>query len=52
MVQCRTGVRSHIAASLLQKHGFTNIQNLTGGIEAWLNAGLPIESSTREPATP
>jgi hydroxyacylglutathione hydrolase len=43
VVHCQTGVRSQIAASLLQKHGFENVVNLVGGLEAWRKAGLPIE---------
>ncbi|MBZ0280163.1 MAG: MBL fold metallo-hydrolase [Anaerolineae bacterium] len=43
IVQCGGGVRSQVVASLLQRRGFTNILNLSGGIDAWKRAGLPIE---------
>jgi hydroxyacylglutathione hydrolase len=43
IVQCGSGFRSHVVASLLQRRGFTNIHNLTGGIDAWESAGLPLE---------
>jgi hydroxyacylglutathione hydrolase len=43
IVQCGSGVRSQVVASLLQRRGFTNVSNLKGGIDAWENAGLPIE---------
>lgn len=43
VVHCATGIRSQIAASFLQKHGFTNVYNLEGGVEAWQASGLPIE---------
>lgn len=43
IVQCGSGVRSQVVASLLQRRGFTNVNNLKGGIDAWENAGLPIE---------
>lgn len=42
-LQCQGGTRSAIAASVLQREGFTNVANLTGGIQAWKAAGLPIE---------
>lgn len=43
VVYCATGIRSQIAASLLQKHGFQRVFNLEQGFEAWQTAGLPIE---------
>ncbi len=43
IVQCGSGVRSQIVASLLQRRGFTNVSNLKGGIDAWEAAGLPTE---------
>jgi hydroxyacylglutathione hydrolase len=43
VVQCGTGVRSQIIASLLQKHGFPQVSNLEGGLDAWREAGLPLE---------
>jgi hydroxyacylglutathione hydrolase len=44
-VVCAGGYRSSAAASLLQKHGFTNLINVTGGTGAWVNAGFPVETS-------
>ncbi len=35
VVQCQTGSRSNIAASLLQKMGRDDVHNLTGGYTAW-----------------
>jgi hydroxyacylglutathione hydrolase len=43
VVQCRTGNRSAIAASILQAHGVTAVLNLEGGIHDWQAAGLPVE---------
>jgi hydroxyacylglutathione hydrolase len=43
IVQCQSGARSAIAASVLQSLGHTNVRDLVGGIEAWQRAGLPIE---------
>ena len=44
-VICAGGYRSSAAASLLQKHGFTNLVNVTGGTGAWVQAGFPVEKS-------
>ncbi len=41
VVQCRSGGRSAIAASLLRRLGRRDVVNLSGGIEAWRAAGLP-----------
>jgi rhodanese-related sulfurtransferase len=43
IVSCAVGNRSGGAASLLRKQGFTNVVNLSGGIAAWRQAGLPTE---------
>jgi hydroxyacylglutathione hydrolase len=42
-VICAGGYRSSAAASLMQKHGFTNLINVIGGTSAWINAGYPVE---------
>ncbi len=49
VVQCRTGARSAIGASVLQAAGFKNVVNLTGGYVAWKNEGL--SSVKSQPAT-
>jgi len=41
--QCATGGRSMVAAEFAQMQGLTNISDLGGGIEAWKEAGLPVE---------
>jgi len=41
-VYCHSGVRSARASKMLIKHGFTNIENVVGGIEAWKHAGYPV----------
>lgn len=43
VVQCQSGARSAIAASLLAAHGRRNVRNLLGGIEGWQSTGRPIE---------
>ena len=42
-LMCGTGYRSTVAASVLERTGFTNLVNLTGGMAAWQHAGLPVE---------
>ena len=44
-VICAGGYRSSAAASLLQKQGFSNLLNVSGGTGAWVNAGYPVEKS-------
>ena len=41
VLQCRSGVRSAIAASILQANGIKNVINLAGGYLGWNAAGLP-----------
>jgi hydroxyacylglutathione hydrolase len=48
IVQCQSGARSSIAASVLERHHVANVSNLTGGIAAWAAAGLPIEEPSHE----
>lgn len=40
---CRSGQRSGQAAAHLGRRGFTNVLNLTGGMQAWSRAGLPVQ---------
>ncbi|CAM3245895.1 MBL fold metallo-hydrolase [Brevibacillus invocatus] len=40
VVQCRSGARSAIAASILQANGFKEVINLSGGIDKWKRDGL------------
>ncbi|MEM7541867.1 MAG: Grx4 family monothiol glutaredoxin [Pseudomonadota bacterium] len=40
--QCHSGVRSQSAADYFTQHGYTNVFNLAGGIDAW---SLEIDSS-------
>jgi rhodanese-related sulfurtransferase len=47
LVHCAGGYRSSMAASLLQRHGFTDVAEMAGGITAWEAAHLPVESGER-----
>lgn len=35
VVHCRSGVRSAQACRILHEHGFADVWNLSGGIQAW-----------------
>ena len=39
-VTCASGQRSSLACSILQRHGFTQLFNVIGGTDAWIQAGL------------
>lgn len=41
---CRSGNRSGQAVQILQKAGFTNVHNMTGGMNAWTAAGYVPEA--------
>ena len=43
-VHCKSGYRSAIACSLLQRAGFKNVSNVAGGFDAWQQAKLPFVS--------
>ena len=43
IVYCDGGERAAKAAAALRKHGFARVMNLSGGIGAWQQAGLPVE---------
>ena len=50
LVYCAGGYRSSIAASLLQRQGFTHVSEIAGGLAAWETAKLPTEPA--QAATP
>ena len=43
LVICQSGHRSLRVARLLAERGFTNVTNVSGGLLAWRNAGLPVD---------
>ncbi len=45
---CAAGKRSNAVILQLQKAGFSNLVNLTGGVEAWRKAGLALEGARFE----
>jgi rhodanese-related sulfurtransferase len=44
VLYCRTGPMSTRAATDLVRLGYTNVFNLVGGFNAWVEAGLPLET--------
>jgi len=40
---CRSGARAHTAAQILMQSGFRSVFDMAGGMEAWNNAGFPVE---------
>jgi hydroxyacylglutathione hydrolase len=53
VVQCQTGSRSAIAASILERAGRKDVAHMVGGIVAWERAGCPVTRSdgVLEPGT-
>jgi hydroxyacylglutathione hydrolase len=45
VVHCKSGYRSIIACSLLERGGYSQVVNVVGGFDAWHAAGLPEVSS-------
>ena len=46
---CRSGYRSSVAGSILEKHGANNLTNVTGGTMAWLDSGYEVDKSSDAP---
>ena len=41
-IYCAVGARSREAAEMLIQQGFTKVYHLSGGIQSWARAGMPI----------
>ena len=46
---CRSGDRSGTATAYLIQRGFEQVANVSGGILAWYQAGLPVVTGRPEP---
>ncbi len=46
LVNCQKGMRSAKACDILRKAEFTQVNNLQGGLSAWLGAKLPVVTKT------
>jgi rhodanese-related sulfurtransferase len=44
VLYCRSGNRSDQAFAMMRDLGFTSVQDVDGGIVAWMDAGLPVVS--------
>jgi glyoxylase-like metal-dependent hydrolase (beta-lactamase superfamily II)/rhodanese-related sulfurtransferase len=47
-VHCKSGYRSLIAVSVLQRAGYHNVVDVAGGFDAWAAAGLPSSTEAVE----
>lgn len=50
VIYCASGYRGGIATVMMNLMGYTNVRNLSGGIGAWIAAGLPLEGVPEETA--
>jgi rhodanese-related sulfurtransferase len=50
-VHCKSGYRSLIAVSVLRRAGYHNVLDVAGGLDAWIAAGLPVESAVEAVST-
>ena len=51
VVHCAGGYRSSIAASILKRHGNSDVSELLGGIAAWEKSGFPVAGTTLKKKT-
>jgi rhodanese-related sulfurtransferase len=49
LVVCRTGVRSAAVTGYLARTGRSDVFNVTGGMDAWERAGLPVRRGPIDP---
>ncbi|MCK9264364.1 MAG: rhodanese-like domain-containing protein [Deltaproteobacteria bacterium] len=42
LLVCAVGGRSYVAGQVLSRQGFREVYNLSGGINGWYRAGLPV----------
>ena len=48
VLYCRTGNRSSYVLDILSANGYNNLMHLDGGIQAWYNSGLPVDTDPVE----
>lgn len=44
ILHCASGGRSALAADTLRQMGYANVAHLDGGLKAWKEAGLPVDT--------
>lgn len=42
VLYCKSGGRAALAAQALTEMGYTNVESIRGGVQAWIDAGLPL----------
>jgi rhodanese-related sulfurtransferase len=42
LVHCQKGMRAKTACTILKSHGFTQLHQLQGGLDAWVEAKMPV----------
>lgn len=47
VVYCQSGHRSNIAAETLADLGYTHVYNVSGSMNAWMEAGYPVDAPRR-----
>ena len=47
VVYCQSGHRSNIAAEALADLGYRHVYNINGSMNAWMNAGYPVQPARR-----
>lgn len=52
VIYCASSYRGGIATVMMNLLGYTDVRNLSGGINAWVAAGLPLEGAPEETAEP
>lgn len=50
VIHCLGGYRSAIAASILASHGIDDLSDMLGGINAWIEASLPVVHPAKAPS--
>ena len=51
LVYCATGIRGASATQIMLNLGFKRVQNIAGGIAAWIKAGYPVTTPTTTPTS-
>lgn len=44
IVVCQSGQRAQTGVSILKQAGFSRVSYIVGGLQAWVNAGYPVQS--------
>ena len=47
IVVCEKGQNSMSVANKLRKHGFENVRSLSGGMQAWKSASMPVKKGSK-----